>query len=192
MATTATPYGMVPVGLIGGQSFAGSTRKLKIASAYATSIFYGDIVKCVNDGTISKDTGTTTATPIGVFLGVAYTDATLGFVNRQYWPASQVATDAYAFVCDDPDTLFRIQGDGTIAQTSLFNNAGFTQTAGSTVTGNSAVSLTISTIATTATLPIRIVDFVQNSGSSIIGDAYTDVIVKWNFGMHAYERAAGV
>jgi hypothetical protein len=37
---------------------------------YGTSIFYGDLVKRVTGGTIEKDTGTATATPCGVFLGV--------------------------------------------------------------------------------------------------------------------------
>jgi hypothetical protein len=47
----------------------GATRQMEIASGYATGIFYGDLVKRVTGGTIEKDTGTTTATPCGVFLG---------------------------------------------------------------------------------------------------------------------------
>jgi hypothetical protein len=67
--TVDAPYGLKPVNLIGGQVFAGATRMMEIASGYATSIFYGDLVKRISDGTIEKDTGTTTATPVGVFLG---------------------------------------------------------------------------------------------------------------------------
>jgi len=43
--TVDAPYGLKPVNLIGGQVFAGSTRLMEIASGYATSIFYGDLVK---------------------------------------------------------------------------------------------------------------------------------------------------
>ena len=67
--TVSAPYGLKPVNLIGGQVYAGSTRLLKIASAYAANIFYGDVVKLVSTGTVEKDTGTTTGTPVGVFLG---------------------------------------------------------------------------------------------------------------------------
>lgn len=190
MANTATPYGLRPVQLIGGQSFAGSTRLLKIASGYATSIFFGDVVKCVSDGTIAKDTGTTALTPIGVFMGVQYTDASYGFTTRQCWTASTVAADAFAFVCDDPDTLFQIQADAAVTQTGLFNNAAVVQGTGSLLTGNSAVSLSASSLATTNTLPLRVVDFVN--GSAGLAESFPDIIVKWNFGMHAYEAALGV
>jgi hypothetical protein len=69
MATTAAPYGMRPVSLIGGQPFAGSTRQIKIASGYAANIFFGDVVKLVAAGVVEKDTGTTAATPVGIFMG---------------------------------------------------------------------------------------------------------------------------
>ena len=45
--TVDKPYGLKPVNLIGGQVFAGATRQMEIASGYATSIFYGDLVKRV-------------------------------------------------------------------------------------------------------------------------------------------------
>jgi hypothetical protein len=73
--TVSAPYGLKPVNLIGGQVFAGSTRLMQIASGYATNIFYGDLVQRVADGTIEKDTGTTTATPCGIFLGVSFTNS---------------------------------------------------------------------------------------------------------------------
>ncbi len=81
--TVSAPYGLKPVNLIGGQVFAGATRLMEIASGYATNIFYGDLVKRVSDGTIEKDTGTTTATPCGVFLGVQFTNGSTGQVQQQ-------------------------------------------------------------------------------------------------------------
>ena len=73
--TVSAPYGLKPINLIGGQVFAGSTRLMEIASGYNTNIFYGDFVKRVIGGTIQKDTGTTANTPVGVFLGVSFTNA---------------------------------------------------------------------------------------------------------------------
>ena len=60
MSSTAAPYGFRPVGLLGGGDWSNSIRHIKIASGYGTAIFYGDVVKIVNTGTIQKDAGTTT------------------------------------------------------------------------------------------------------------------------------------
>jgi hypothetical protein len=198
MATTAAPYGLRPINLIGGQVFAGSTRLLPITSAYSTNIFFGDIVAVATNGTIVKVTNVgTNADPfpagtIGVFLGCTYTDPNLKYkLNSQYWPASTSASDAQAYVCDDPDALFQIQANGQVAQTALAGNFGVVQTAGSTVTGDSKVALDTSTAATTATIGLRLVDFV-NGPFSTVNDAYTDCIVKFNFGIHTYYNGTGV
>jgi hypothetical protein len=184
--TVNGPYGLIPINLIGGQVFAGATRQIPIASAYATGIFYGDVVKLSSDGVLVKDTGTSTATPVGVFLGCSYTDPTFGKVFRQYYPASTTASDIMAYVCDDPDQLFKVaivsSGTtiGTVQRTAVGNNAALVQNSGSTVTGNSGVAID-DTVATTATLPIRIVDLVPEtsyvSGGNVV---YQEAIVKWN------------
>jgi hypothetical protein len=198
MATVSAPYGLRPINLIGGQQFAGSTRQIKIASGYAADIFFGDIVAIHTDGTIVKVTTLgTNADPfpagtVGVFLGCAYTSPTLKyFLNSQYWPTGTVASDAMAYVCDDPDTLFQIQADAAVTQTMLGSNFGVNQTAGSTTTGDSKVSLDVATRATTNTVALRLVDFV-NGPFSTVGDAFTDCIVKFNFGIHTYYNGTGV
>lgn len=199
MATTATPYGLKPINHVGGLPFAGATRSLPIASAYATSIFYGDIVAVNTSGVIVKVTatgidGTTNALPagvIGVFLGCSYTDPTFGKVYRQYYPASTTAADIVAIVSMDPATLYQAQANGALAQTALGGNVALVQTAGSTTTGNSAVALAASTLAASTFLPFRVVDFVNAPGSTV-GDAFTDVIVRFNFGIHSLESATGV
>lgn len=198
MASTASPYGLRPINLIGGQVFAGSTRQLKIASAYGANIFYGDVVAVGTDGTIVKVTNVgTNADPfpagtVGIFLGCTYTEPNLKYkLNSQYWPTGTVASDAMAYVCDDPDALFQIQADDAVTQTMLGSNFGVNQTAGSTTTGDSAISLDVATRNTTSTIAFRLVDFV-NGPFSTIGDAKTDVIVKFNAGIHTYNNATGV
>ena len=197
--TVSAPYGLRPVNLIGGQVFAGSTRMMEIASGYATNIFYGDLVKRVSDGTIEKDTGTTTATPCGVFLGVSFTNSSTGQVQQQqFYPASQAiksGTKIFAVVADDPDTLFQVavvSGTTTISGvgiTAIGNNGTLVQNAGSTTTGNSAVALLDST-ATTNTLPIRIIDVVRETETT--ADNFPEVIVKINATMHQYNNSTGV
>ena len=195
--TVSAPYGLKPVNLIGGQVFAGSTRQFKIASGYAANIFTGDVVKIVAAGTVEKDTGTTTATPVGVFVGCSYTDPGLNIkVFKQYWPTGTVASDAVAYVVDDPDALFKVAvvSSGTtmatLGLTAIGSNVALVQNAGSTATGDSAVAVLSSSLATTNTLPIRVVDVVPDTATG--ADAFAELIVKWNFGMHQYENATGV
>ena len=197
--TVSAPYGLKPVNLIGGQVFAGATRMMEIASGYATNIFYGDLVKRISDGTIEKDTGTTTATPCGVFLGVSFTNGSTGQVQQQqYYPASTAiksGTKILAVVADDPDTLFQVAVvSGTtvisgVGITAIGNNATLVQNAGSTTTGDSKVALLDST-ATTITLPIRIIDVVRDTETTT--DNFPEVIVKINATMHQYNNSTGV
>ena len=111
--TVSAPYGLKPINLIGGQVFAGATRLLNIASGYATSIFYGDVVQIdtAGSGTIVKDTGNTTANPVGVFLGCSYVNSQGQTIFTQYFPANTTAptgTTITAYVADDPDQLFKV------------------------------------------------------------------------------------
>ena len=183
MASSATPHGAVPVGSLVSAAYNAKVTHYKIKSAYGTSIFYGDIVKWADDNpntTIAKDTGTTACTPIGVFLGCAYTDPTTNqFTPNQYFPASTAASDIVAYVASDPFVIMQMQCDGAADQDDLGKNCALVQTAGSTSIGRSKNSVDISTVATTATLPVKIIDFVDGPDSAI-GDAYTDVLVIFN------------
>ena len=207
--TVSAPYGLKPVNLIGGQVFAGATRQLVIANTagtgYGTSIYYGDVVKLASDGTIQVDAGTTTATPVGVFMGCQYTSAVTGQLTfSQYYPASlavKSGSEIYAFVADDPDQLFKavlvagttVDGNGLtpayLGRTVIGSNAQLVQNTGSTVTGDSKVAVLAST-GTATTLPLRVVDVVPETTNA--SGSYTEVIVKFNFGIHTYYSNAAV
>jgi hypothetical protein len=195
--TVSAPYGLKPVNLVGGLPFAGATRQFKIASGYGTGLFNGDLVKLVTGGTVEKDAGTTTATPVGVFLGCSYTDPTLGYkLFSQYWPASTVASDAVAYVCDDPNALFKVvavSGTTVVAGYSIAligSNVSLVQNAGSTATGNSKVAILGTSSNTTNTLPIRVIDVVADTATG--ADAFVEYIVKVNVGSHQYTNSTGV
>lgn len=183
MATTAAPYGLRPVNLIGGQPYAGSTRLFKINNAYAANIFYGQPVSVNASGVVIAETGTSNVAAtgvVGVFVGCTYTDPNLKYkVFKQYWPTGTVATDAYAYVVDDPDVVMQVQADEAVAQTALGANIALVTSAGDTATGNSTTAADGSSVNTTATLPLRIVGFVDGPDSAV-GDTYTDLLVKWN------------
>ena len=220
--TVSAPYGLKPINLIGGQVFAGATRQIVIANTtgtgYNTNIFYGDVVKLASSGTIQVDAGTTTATPVGVFLGCQYISAVTGQLTfSQYYPASlavKSGSDIFAFVADDPDQLFKaVLVAGTTAddttsgllpaylgRTMIGSNAQLVQNTGSTVTGDSKVGVyTAAGATTTATLPLRIIDVVPDTANS--SGNFVEVIVKWNApnvtgqtvaGGHQYLNPTGV
>lgn len=183
--TVSAPYGLVPVNLIGGQVYAGAVREIPIASGYAANVFNGDVVKMVAAGTIEKDTGTATATPIGVFMGCSFTDADRGYVNSNYWPTGQVAADAVAYVADDPSLCMKValvSGTTVIAPYTRAElvgaNAPLVQNAGSTANGRSKVAIDGSGATTTKSLPMRIIDLVEETTDS--NGEYTECIVIWN------------
>ena len=201
MASTSTPYGLKAVNLIGGRPFAGSTRQIKIASGYGTNIFNGSVVAIVAGGTIEiVTTNGDNSTPfpagtIGVFVGCRYTDpSTSQLTFNQHWPTGTVASDAMAYIVDDPDAVFQIQADGAVTQADLGQNTHLaavqSTSTGSTTTGNSTSAAT-STTNTTSGWAFRIVDFVDAPGSSI-GDAYTDLLVKFNPDSHSYLNKTGI
>jgi hypothetical protein len=192
--TIDKPYGLQPINLIGGQVYAGSTRLMAIASGETTAIFFGDAVK-LSAGYITRDPADSAMAPVGVFMGCTYTDPSSNQkVFKQYYPGAITAADIQAYVVDDYDALFKVAvvSSGTtmsgVTQAAVGYNAALVDNTGSTITGDSAVAISATT-ATTNTLPVRIVDVVPDTRNSL--GSYTEVIVKWNFGMHAYQRAEG-
>lgn len=170
------PYGLKPVNLIGGQVFAGSTRELPIQYGYDTNIFYGDFVRMTR-GTVVRAAVTTSGTGlglVGVFLGCTYTDpVTKQKRFTQYWPSGTQAGDALAYVCDDPDTVFKaavVSGTTVIASGSvamLGQNYSMVDGTGSPNTGNSANALLYSATLTTAAFPCRVVGLVNETAQTI-------------------------
>ena len=193
MASVASPYGFRPVGVLTGP-YNAQFRKVKIASGYATAIYTGDLVRCETTGTVILENGTSTALPVGVFMGCEYTNPITGQkLQSPYWPASTVAADAYAFVFDNPFGVLQVQANGAIPQADLFENIAIsTYLAGDAKFGLSKVTVDAGTNAITNTLPLKIIGFVDGPDSAP-GDAYTDILVTYNSTAgHAYMRVLGV
>ena len=205
----SAPYGLKPVNLIGGQVFAGATRQLPIAASYTTAIYNGGVVTLVAGGTIENSPLADDATPlagvVGVFLGCSYINpSTNQLTFSQYWPGVSGATNILAFVADDPDQLYKaVNVAGTtvnnttsgllpayLGQTMVGSNARLVLNTGSSTSGNSKVGIYSAAGATTASLPLRIVDVVPDTANS--AGAYVEFIVKLNFGYHSYNNAVGI
>jgi len=201
MASTAAPYGLRAVNRVDGLPYAGETRQFLIDPAgYASNLFYGQVVKIHTDGYINlvTETGATgsafPAGTIGVFVGCSYVNAQGQTVYSQYYPSGSL--NAVAYVVDDDRAVFQAQADGAVTQTQLGQNmffaaaqSGTAGTGGSTTSGNSLSALSATTQAATA--GFRLVGFV-NGPFSAVGDAKTDVLVKFNIGQHSYTNATGV
>ena len=184
MSTTAAPFGLRPVGNLSG-SYNGAFRQYPILSSESTRICFGDAVKLTDAGsttTIQKDTGTATATPIGIFMGCRYTDLSTGQTQfTQVWSGA-AHTNGMVYVMDDPNILFEIQADGAVNDDDLAANAALVQGTSNATLGISRVSLDISTTATTTTLPIRIVDWKGGYDGDEYGTAFPIMVCKWNTG----------
>jgi hypothetical protein len=193
MPAYTKPFGFQPVNLIGGRLNAGSTREVPISTNFATAIRYGDRVT-IASGVIARDTATTAFTSggvLGIFLGCSYTDATLGKTFRQNWVASTVASDAVAIVCDDPQMIFRVayvSGTTVVTGLTYANAVGKNVAAVSNTTSTVISDTAVSGIATTNTLPYRVIDVDRDSLS---GTLYTALLVTYNFGNHAYQQVLG-
>ena len=205
--TVSAAYGFKPYNLMGGRDYAGSTRMIPIAEAYGTNLFNGDLVQLggTNKGsliqsTIAYNTAAAVAGTIGVFVGCEYSTASSTGVatgpiygkNRfQYWPASQGAEDAVAYVVDDQYAVFRVAvlaqltagasntltAIGYVSEAFVGSNvSAATGQAGSTATGDSAWGVTSSTaptnnngvVRTTTTLPFRIVQLVPDTAVTVV------------------------
>ena len=213
--TIDKPYGLKPINLYGGTPFAGATRQYRIASAYNTGIFFGDVVEMINDGTIIKSAITTaratvtTSQVMGIFMGCSYVNAQGQVIFSQYYPASTTAptgTVITAYVCNDPNTLFKcvIAAGATADDTTsgllpssstqytvIGTNVALVQNTGLTTTGDSRVAVASS--ATTGTLPLNVVDVVPETSYVTGGNVvFPELIVRWNFEIHTTTIASGV
>lgn len=188
MSSSAYPYGMIPVLNQGAQYNTQGFINVPILDGYTTALYFGDVVKLAADGTIQKDTGTSTLTPYGVFLGCSYVEPATGyFLNSQGWPASTTTSQTVgsvgypmAQVMTFPWGVFQIQANGPVALSDIGTNAAIIQTAGTAAGGfKSKNALNAASINTTSSLPLRIIGLV-NSPTNASGDVFTDVLVVFN------------
>ena len=185
MANTFAPFGLSQYRGTGGvPTF--EQVPMKIASGNTTAIFSGDLVMPVTGSTTGYITQYSPGTvPVaGVFVGCKYLSvAQKRTVWGNYWPGADANGDVEAYVVNDPNAQFLIQTD-TGAATGAANVGKLaTVTVG---TGNTASGLSgmyLSTVGTTATYPLRIVELYTALASNNGADSasrYNYVVVAFN------------
>ena len=138
---------------------------------------------------------------MGVLTGVEYVDSGTGKPTfKNFWPGSNsVSVDTNhpvrAFVADNPNQIFKVASDASLtnratALAGVFANAsiGTSARTGSDTTGQSNSALGVSTIATTATLPLRIVGIVDDDANNDFTAAGIPLLVRLNAHFNAATR----
>ena len=195
MANQETAFGLRPIGRVGSATNSTGVTKYEIASDNTNVIFQYSLVIPLAAGVIDQagDTAGGTTAALGVLVGIEYVDSTTKkttFLN--YWPgANSVSVDTNfpvkALVADNPMQTFQVASDATLtnratALAAVFANAslGTSARTGSTNTGRSTSALGVSTIATTATLPLKIMGIVDDDANSDFAAAGIPLIVRIN------------
>jgi hypothetical protein len=203
MANQETAFGLRPVGLVGSGANSTGVTEYEIASNNTDVIYNGEIVVPLAAGVIGQagDTAGGTTQALGVLVGVQYHDSTQKKpVWLNYWPGSgSVSVDTNypvkALVADNPNQLFVVAADATLtdratALATVFANAslGTSARSGSTDTGKSSAQLSVSSVATTATLPLRIVGLVDDDANNDYASAGAHLLVRLNAHFNAGSR----
>ena len=194
--TVSAPYGLEAINSLDGKPYAGAMRQIPIAAGFGTAVFNGDTVQINSDGYLIKSTSTNAGTIVGVCMGGQYVNSSGQTVQAQYIPASiSTATNlAYAYVVDDQQALFKVavvtSGTtmGTASRADVGSNVALVLNAGSTTTGNSAFGVTLTGAGTTATIPLRVIDVVEQTATA--AGVYCELLVKIN--VHQYNNTTGV
>ena len=188
MANQNAPFGMGVITRTGSE-FIGGVNLYYIPASDSTAMAVGDPV--VSGGGADTDGVPSIARAAA---GNAIRGYIVGFVydrDNENLPNLRAASTArYAYVADDPAGRIVIQEDsvgGALAAADVGSNANFIVSAPNAVTGRSQVQLDSSTAATTATLPLKILEL-YSTDDNVIGD-----YARWvcSFNTHEFKANTG-
>jgi len=203
MANVSRINGLRPVKHVDGSPWNGQLNRYFVAASDATAIFQGDLVKLAATidtqgqtvipgvpsigGTpgVAKFVAGTDSAAVGVACGFSINPLNLN--SPQYRPAS---TAMYVLVADAPDTVYEVQSGVAPTPTDLNLNAQVADAGGSTVTGQSGI--TVTSYATTATLPLKVMGAVQKVDNDITSANYKILVMINNHQFSGGTGTAGV
>ena len=194
MANVDAPFGLRPVGELGSNIQNGGTSKYLIVDGESDIIMKGDLVKLEASGYITLSTDSDAVSAIGVFNGCFYIAPTTKKPTwSNYYPGSitPASGNIEAFVYDDPNKLFEIQGDGVIAQSSVGRNTNIVYAVGSTVNGQSKTELDATVESAGVTGQLRIIRICEDPSNSDISATDANWIVRINEHQY-YNNGLGV
>lgn len=194
------PFGFLRVGTVSGPpNFAragASVQPYKIKAGFLTSIFYGDAVRMWVSGDpssgatgyitpwVAGDGATATKILVGIFTGCEYfSTSQQKTVYPRFYGGADAAQDVTAYVVDDPNSLWEVQGGATaITATNQGMSVDIAASpVGSTSTGQSGMSIV--SPGTTVTFPFKIAGLVTSPPGVPGTDAtsgFNNVVVAFN------------
>ena len=177
MSAVSAPFGLRP-------SFhpSGLDRAIAlangIASTYNTGILKGQPVALNTSGNIVAATAGSAYQ--GAFAGHEWTDVSGRRQISNQWVANTAYTTGseVTYYYSDPNIVYDIQANGSLAQTSIGDQANFASiTAGSTTTGLSQCMISTSLVGSGAVGDLRIINLTPQVDNAW-GDAYVVVQVQ--------------
>lgn len=183
--------GLRPVRRRDGAAWTGQLTAVQLAYNNAHTIGKGDPVQSLSTGFIDLWSSAVNSGAIrGVFWGCEYLDPVNNYVNWfNAWKAPSLAagTLVTAYVIDDPQLIFEIRAASglNVPQADVWQNATFTGAGSPGAAGYSTA--TLSGIAATSTLPLRITGLSQKVGNDNTSTSNLVEVVFNNF-----ELSAGV
>lgn len=185
MANSFTPNGFSHIAGTGSEPTFEQVER-KIAASNVTQINTGDPVVSLATGYITLATPGTTQVA-GIFIGCKYLSVSQGrTVWSPMWPGADASGDVTAYIINDPNAQFEVQAGPSsatqpITMAAVNNNVNFG--IGTPAMGRSGAFVDTGTIATTATLPFRIValkTFPGGANGTDTTTAFNRVIVAFN------------
>ena len=189
--TVSAPYGFRPINRVDGMPYAGAIRQIPVTQAGA--MYNGDLVELDVGGVVGTATSLTAGAKLGVFVGCQYKNSQGQTVQAQYYPGSAAASNALAYVVDDPMAAFQVAVTtngttiGTVTSAAVGTNVTALAGTPSATTGDSGQSILSTSPAADATFPLRVIAVVPATATG--ANAFTEVIVKIN--LHQYNTALG-
>jgi hypothetical protein len=179
MSATNAPFGLRPAfhpsGLDRAQALAGG-----IPSAYNTDILKGQAVLYVAGSGVIEPVNATGDALSGAFAGVEWTDTTGRRRVSNYWPANTAyqTGSCVAYFYNDPNIVYEIQADGSVAQTAIGLDANLSNfAAGSNVTGLSQATMVATPLSSGTQGQVQILDLAPYPDNAW-GDNFTIVRVQ--------------
>lgn len=219
MASVASPYGLKPINLIGGQpNNTSATREFKVV-ADTTALYVGGLVVLSSAGLPSI----VATTPVAVKVPATAADATPGIVGvmsgvRYTMPGTKQSmwgqtlpinattagyTDIWIQVYEDYDGIFQIQGSAALGTFNsgtsgsgwpgaVGKNAALGNFGGSATTGLSTMNLVVGTNGGSLAATATLAMRIVDVVRGTESDTYPEFLVKFNVGVHSYSNSLGV
>lgn len=182
MANTDRPNGFKPVGTLSGSPWQGSVERFELDASHAI-IGVGDLVQMTSDGYPDLYAAGEISL-LGVVVGVGSweSNAVAGKVGDSFLSTGDATLSGYGskavalntagviYVCTAPDVILEAQEDAVGAAIALADvgaNIEIIYAAPNTTTGISNMELDSSTVAQTATLPLKIHSLVQRPDNEL-------------------------